>query len=67
MLNLPAAPAQYNKEDQASLRRALEGADAQNWKKNEAVYPVRLALQDTVTGDLYELTVASGVFTLVAL
>ena len=67
MLNLPASPAQYNKEDQTSLRRALTDADAQNVKKDEEWNARRLVLTDTVTGARYNVTVASGVLTLVAL
>lgn len=67
MLNLPTPPQQYSREDQVSLRRVIEEADGQNVKKNEEWNARRLVLTDTVTGARYELTVASGVFTLVAL
>lgn len=67
MLNLGAPPEQYTKADQINLRRVLTDADAQNVKKGEEWNAVRLVLTDTVTGARYNLTVASGVLTLVAL
>lgn len=66
MRQLPAAPSQYSKADQASLRRLLQEELRRCVKTDEQLTPVRLVLIDTVTGTNYELTVASGVLTVTA-
>ena len=62
--NLPTAPAQYEQRNEQSTRNLIQDQDDQNWKRREAVRPVRLELQDTVTGSFYTLTIVSGVLTL---
>ena len=66
MNNLPSAPAQYNQANEQSMRNKVQEADDQNWKRREVVRPVRLELQDTVTGTFYTLTIASGALVLTA-
>jgi hypothetical protein len=63
---LPAAPAQYSREDQASLRRLIQEELRRCVKTDEQLTPVRFVLIDTVTGTNYQLTVASGALTLTA-
>lgn len=65
MIEFGNAPAQYSQTDQASLRRVLRAADAQNVKKGEAVD--RLYFKDRVTGETGLLTVESGVVTWTAI
>ena len=62
--NLPNAPAQYDQRNEQSTRNRLQEQDDQNWKRREAVRPVRFELQDTVTGSFYTLTIASGTLVL---
>ena len=66
-LQLPNAPAQYSQQDQALLRAALAAADRDNAKQNQEANMKRLVLTDTVTGTRYNVTIASGALTLVAL
>lgn len=67
-MKLPSAISdKYSKEHMASLIRAIADADAQNVKKGTEWNAVRLVLTDTDTGARYNVTVASGVLTLVAL
>jgi hypothetical protein len=63
-LKLPSSPSTYSAMDQASTRQLIERADVLNVKKNEEFQPLRLVLSDTVTGDRYLVTVASGALTL---
>lgn len=66
-LQLPNAPAQYSQKDQAELRKALADADRRYAKQDGEANMARLVLTDTVTGARYNVTVASGALTLVAL
>lgn len=66
MKQLPAAPAQYSRDDQASLRRLIQEELQRCWKRDEQMTPPRFVLIDTVTGTNYRLTVASGSLTLTA-
>lgn len=61
MKQLPAAPAQYSKEDQASLRRLIQEELLNCVKKNEEWNAVRLVLTDEATGTRYELYITGGV------
>jgi hypothetical protein len=62
-----SAPQQYDRANEQSFRNAAQEADAQNVKKNTEWNAARLVLTDTDTGARYQVTVASGVLTLVAL
>lgn len=66
MKQLPAAPAQYSAQDQASTRRLIQEELRRCVKTDEQLTPVRFVLIDTVTGTNYQLTVASGALTLTA-
>ena len=66
MKQLPAAPAAYSQQDQASLRLLVQEELRRCVKTDEQLTPVRFVLIDTVTGTNYELTVASGVLTVTA-
>lgn len=69
-MRLAAAPAKYDLADQARLRATIERADDANFKRGQDVElqpGQRLILPDTVTGDRYLITVASGVLTATAL
>lgn len=66
MKQLPAAPAAYSQQDQASTRRLLQEELRRCVKTDEQLTPVRFVLIDTVTGTNYELTVASGAVVLTA-
>lgn len=69
-LKLSAAPSQYDRGDQATMRGALERADQQNHKRGQDIEVgngCRLIFTDTATKARYALTVASGVLTLTAL
>ncbi len=46
--------------------REIEREDGRNFKRDQEVEPVRFVLKDTVDGQRYEVTVASGVLTLTA-
>lgn len=60
---LNKAPAQYDHRDQNQMRQKIEEWIGNTFKRNETVYPSRLVLKDTVTGQLYNITMASGVLT----
>jgi hypothetical protein len=65
-MNLPATPFTYSPTNEAALREELKLQDARNLKRGGAIEQPRLILKDTVTGDRYQVTIASGVLTLVA-
>jgi hypothetical protein len=62
--NLPSAPDKYDATNEQSTRNRLQEADDQNWKRRAVVRPVRFELQDTVTGQFYVITIASGAWVL---
>lgn len=64
-MNLSRPPAQYDLDDQASLRRLLEAADAANIKKNTV--QGKIIMRDTADGSLWSVTVASGALVVTAL
>lgn len=68
-MKLQQPPLAYNRMTEVQRNRSIEQADAENHKRNRDVEigQGRLILTDTVTGDRYSLTVASGSVTLVAL
>jgi hypothetical protein len=64
-LRLPKPPGQYDRDDQAQVRGALERADAQNLKRGVAVTYILLSKADGTVG---KLTVnGSGVLTWTAI
>lgn len=67
MKQIPAAPAQYSMQDQASLRQFIQEELRRCVKTDEQLTPVRLVLIDTVTGTNYQLKIVSGSITLTAL
>ena len=65
-MRLAGAPAAYDPGDQARLRQALQKADDENLKRGRDVRlqnGERLILKDTVTGNLYAVSIASGSLT----
>jgi hypothetical protein len=69
-MKLGTPPQQYDLNDQAQMRAAIEQADGQSHKKTgniEVGAKKSVILTDTVTGHRYALTVASGALTLTAL
>jgi hypothetical protein len=66
-MNLSRPPAQYDAQDQTTLRDSLTRADAQNHKRGadiEVGAGARVVLTDTVTKTRYALTVSGGALTL---
>ena len=51
-LKLPKAPGQYDRDDQAAMRGAIERADAQNLKRGVAVTYILLSKADGTVGKL---------------
>lgn len=47
--------------------RQIEDEDRRNFKRDQEVEPVRFVLKDTVDGQRYQITVASGSLVLTAL
>lgn len=66
-LQLGNAPAQYDQQDQQGLRADLVALERRLAKVDAEARMQRLCLQDSVTGDWFQVTVASGVLTLVAI
>lgn len=64
---LSPAPAQYSRENENQTRQTIEAELNRSVKRDEELQPVRLVMQDTVTGTRYLVTVASGAWTLTAL
>lgn len=57
------APAAYSRGAETTFRAQVREELARCFQRDEEVQPVRLVLQDTVTGERYEITVASGALT----
>jgi hypothetical protein len=51
-LKLPSAPGQYERDDQARMRGAIERADAQTLKRGVAVSYILLSKPDGTVGKL---------------
>lgn len=69
-MNLPTAPDQYRKEDQARFRDEVRREDARNYKRNvdlEIVRGQRLILTDEGTGLRYRVYIDAGALTVEAL
>ena len=68
-MNLPQPASQYDRNNEAQTRGALEKEDRRNRKVGTDVEigNERLILKDTVTGNRYSVTVTSGVLGIVAL
>lgn len=66
---LSSAPNAYDRADQASLRDAVQRADAANLKRGRDVElgAGRLIITDDVTGQRYALTMSSGAVSWTAL
>ncbi len=62
-MRLPAAPAAYDRGNEAGFRAAVASADQENFKRGrdvELVGAERLILKDTATGQKYALVITSG-------
>lgn len=64
-LTLPPAPAAYDAQDQAAVRRELENrmVTVLESGRDSEIGEGRLILRDTVTGERYSLSMVSGVLT----
>lgn len=66
-LQLGNAPAQYDQQDQQGLRSDIVALERRLAKIDAEARMQRLCLQDTVTGTWYQVTIASGAVSLVAI
>ena len=66
-LQLPNAPGAYDVKDQQQLRTSLIALERRLAKLDAEARMQRLCLQDTVTGTWYNVTIASGAVSLVAI
>jgi hypothetical protein len=66
-MSLPNPPDKYDRAEQMKVRAQIDRLDKQNRKRGQDVEIAggeRLILPDTVTGDRYSLTIASGAIVL---
>ena len=66
-LQLGNAPNAYDQKDQQRLRADITALERRLAKLDAEARMQRLCLQDTVTGTWYQVTVASGAISLVAI
>lgn len=59
-MNLPNPPGEYDQQDQAQTRSAIEQADARNVKAGAALD--KLLFRDTADGTIKTVVVTSGAF-----